>query len=102
MKHQKAKTIYFPSGVIHAPNSYGDFLDDCEERHARREVQKYCGTCGKWRWPDECSHEGKLTEKELKAMDRMIAKEVRRKYPSGESRYRKELRAARKNGDIVS
>jgi hypothetical protein len=38
---------------------------EAEKRLKRGERQMYCVACGRWRWPEECGHEGRLTQKEF-------------------------------------
>lgn len=74
--------------------------DDVEARLSRGEVQRYCGWCGIWRWDDECDHPGKQIEAEFWATAKKIEKEVRKKYPTQEDRYLRQLRKARRDGEV--
>lgn len=84
--------------------SYGAWLDDCAARRKRGEKQLHCGMCSKWRWPGECAHgpEHMSTARQFNAMLKRVEREVRRRYPSQEDRYRRDVRAARARGELDS
>ena len=51
--------------------------EDAQRRIRRGERQLYCSQCGgKWRWPEECSHSGRLSAREFAAMVRQSQREV--------------------------
>jgi hypothetical protein len=39
-----------------------------EKRLRKGDRQLYCGTCRKWRWPEECDHPGRLTGRQFDAL----------------------------------
>ena len=50
---------------------------EAARRIRRGERQLYCSMCGgKWRWPEECSHSGRLSAREFAAMVRQSQREV--------------------------
>ena len=53
---------------------------EAERRIRRGERQVYCGMCVRWRWPEECSHSGRLSAREFAAMVRQSQREVGREY----------------------
>lgn len=75
--------------------SYVEEAIQAEQRIKRGERQLYCSECGGlWRWPEECKHEGRLTEKEFATMARRIKRQVAKDYPSQEAQYIKAVREA--------
>jgi hypothetical protein len=72
--------------------SYTEAALDAERRLRKGDRQLYCGECARWRWPEECAHEGRLTELQFKAWTARIAREVEQQYPSQEDRYRQAAR----------
>jgi len=47
---------------------------EAERRLRRGDRQFWCGTCNCWRWPEECVHAGRLTEKAFKAWVKSLEK----------------------------
>lgn len=43
---------------------------EAERRLRAGERQLYCGSCGRWVWPDECEHASRLTEREFRRLAR--------------------------------
>jgi hypothetical protein len=43
---------------------------EAERRLRRGERQLYCPECLRWRWPEECAHEGRVPEAQFKAWAR--------------------------------
>lgn len=54
--------------VVICETSYGAAI----ERVNRGERQLYCGPCRKWRWPEECAHEARLTGPQFRALLRQM------------------------------
>ena len=54
--------------------------------------QLYCGECRRWVWPEQCAHEGRMTDREFTALVRRLQREVAREYPSQEQRDLEERR----------
>lgn len=66
-------------GVYLCTTDYTEQAMEADRRLRRGERQLYCGVCQKWRWPEECDHPGRMTEREFKAMVRRMEKEEKRK-----------------------
>ena len=50
---------------------------EAQRRIRRGERQLYCSMCGGlWRWPEECSHSGRLSPKQFAAVVRQNARAV--------------------------
>jgi len=50
---------------------------EAARRIRRGERQLYCSECGGlWRWPEECSHSGRLSPKQFAAVVRQNARAV--------------------------
>ena len=66
------------NGFCVCVTSYSAWMEDADRRHRRGERQLYCGACGKWRWPDECGHEGRLTGRQFNALCKRAEREAKR------------------------
>ena len=57
---------------------YTERAMQAEKRLRRGERQLHCGTCGLWRWPEECEHEDRLSAQRFRALLRA----AERQWPS--------------------
>lgn len=71
---------------------YPSVVEAAERRLRKGDRQLYCPECAKWRWPEECAHEGRLTGEQFRLWSARIARQVKRDYPSQEQQYRQEMR----------
>lgn len=81
---------------------YLEWHDRAARYHKAGQRQKHCTKCAKWRWDDEaCCDAPRQTAREYDAETRVIARAVKRQYPSATERYRRELRKAIKEGRVA-
>lgn len=69
------------AGRVARPRVFVCVLDSTEQAlEAERRLrgggrQVYCPTCRRWRWREECAHEGRLTEAQFRRWSKEAARD---------------------------
>ena len=84
------------------PTGYLEWHEWAEVQRKAGIKQSMCTRCGLWRTPQEkcCDGARRMTVREWNAENKRIERQVKRDYPSQEVRYQREVRAARRRGDL--